>query len=328
MTKTLYDTAAGSATQIKKKLMNLAIVTLNVRNSSPNNLENLTDPISERPNGTFRRRCAWRNRRDLLVKTLLSTDADVIGLQEILSDQFDFLSSSLGRQFDLVGVGRDDGKCEGEYAPIAFRKEKFECIEWGTFWLSENPDIVGSRYPGACCVRICTWVRLKPHQHSHEGDRSACPHIIVANAHLDHKSEKARTFGCQVIDDNIRRIMKEGEVVIVVGDFNFQSAGEEGYRMLLSSTNSASLLPRWRDSFVDIKGQKVSPAEVERNGVTFHDFGRSSGQRIDFIFYLPLNGYVEIQTLESNVDKDGEDGETCFVSDHYLLASKFSIEHI
>jgi len=324
MTKILNDTAAGSATQIKKKLMNLAIVTLNVRNSNPNNLENLTDPISEKPNGTFRRRCAWRNRRDLLVKTLLSTDADVIGLQEVLSDQFDFLSTSLGQQFDLVGVGRDDGKCEGEFAPIAFRKEKFECIEWGTFWLSETPNIVGSKYPGACCVRICTWARLKPRQPSHEGDGSPCPEIIVANAHLDHKSEKARTFGCQVIDDNIRKIMKEGEGIIVVGDFNFQSAGEEGYRMLLSSTTSSvSQLPRWRDSFVDI--QKVSPAEVERNGVTFHDFGRSSGQRIDFIFYLPRNGSVEIQTLESNVDRDGEDGVTCFVSDHYLLASKFSL---
>jgi len=263
--------------------------------------------------------------------TLLFAKADVIGLQEVLSDQFDFLSTSLAQEFDLVGVGRDDGKREGEFAPIAFRKAKFKCIEWGTIWLSETPNIVGSKYllgRSNCCgcvgccvapctnVRIATWARLKPRQ---QVDGSPCPEIIVANTHLDSKSEDARTFGCQLIDSKLREITKKGEGLFFLGDLNFER-GAEGYQYLLGS-------PGWRDSWVDIEGQKVSPAEVERNGVTFHDFGRSSvGRRIDIILYLPRNGSTDIQSLDSNVVRSGEDGEkSVFASDHYLLASKFSL---
>lgn len=308
------------------KAMNLAVVTLNVRNSAPSNLENQTDPILQLIHGEFRRRSAWRHRREHLAKTLLDTDSDIIGLQEVLSDQFDFLSSSLMSRYDMVGVGRDDGKRKGEFAPIAFRKDKFECIEWNTFWLSETVDVVGSKYPGACCVRICTWARLKLREEG--GNDNHCPQILVANAHLDHKSESARTFGCKVIDQNIRNIMKEGEAVIVLGDFNFQTAGEEGYRMLLNaSQNDPSLEPRWRDSYTDIAKKSMTPSDIERFGVTFHDFGRSSGLRIDFIFYLPQNGSTMIQTMDSKVTRDGEDGVTCFVSDHYVLSSKFLITY-
>lgn len=304
--------------------MNLKVVSLNVRNSTPTNPENQTDPIRELIHGNFRRRSAWRHRRDHLAKTLLDTESDIIGLQEVLSDQFDFLSSSLMSQYDLVGVGRDDGKRKGEFAPIAFRKDKFECIEWNTFWLSETVDVVGSKYPGACCVRICTWARLRVRDGGAE-DGHDSPQILVANAHLDHKSESARTFGCKVIDDTVRKIMKAKEAVIVLGDFNFQTQGEEGYRMLLNESQNQCLEPRWRDSYTDIAAKTMSPSDIERYGVTFHDFGRSSGLRIDFIFYLPQNGSTKIQTIDSYVTKDGEDGVACFVSDHYVLTSKFLI---
>jgi hypothetical protein len=199
----LTDPLGFAFFRAKKKRMDLAIVTFNVRNANPKNKENQTDPIRGLRNGTFCRRCAWLNRLDLLVETLLSANADVIGLQEVLSSQFDFLSTSLAQEFDLVGVGRDDGERGGEFAPIAFRKEKFKCIEWGTIWISETPDIVGSKYllGHGCCgccgccvapctqVRICTWARLKPRQ---QVDGSPCPDTIVSNTHLDSKSKDAR----------------------------------------------------------------------------------------------------------------------------------------
>ena len=46
-------------------------------------------------------------------------------------------------EYDGIGVGRDDGKTAGEYAPLFYRKDKYEVLDSNTFWLAENPDSVG-----------------------------------------------------------------------------------------------------------------------------------------------------------------------------------------
>ena len=40
-----------------------------------------------------------------------------------------------------IGVGREDGKTKGEYAPIFDRKDKFKLLKSGNFWLSEDTTV-------------------------------------------------------------------------------------------------------------------------------------------------------------------------------------------
>jgi len=64
---------------------------------------------------------------------------DIAGLQEVLLGQLNDLRKRLPKM-DAYGVGRDDGKARGEFAPIIFRRERFELIDKSTFWLSHTPE--------------------------------------------------------------------------------------------------------------------------------------------------------------------------------------------
>jgi len=88
----------------------------------------------------------WAERRSRIVDALLATgQLDIVGFQEVLHNQLLDLSALLGPGYGLVGVGRDDGKERGEYAPIFWNKDKFELVRWKTIWLSPTPDQPGSK---------------------------------------------------------------------------------------------------------------------------------------------------------------------------------------
>src|SRR5690349_20912672 len=98
---------------------------------------------------------AWPFRRELLFKTIENFDPDLLGLQEVLPFQRDQLIERL-KSDDFVGVPRGDGKTTGEIAGIMFRRERFEKLRAGHFWLSPTPDVAGSKGWDAALPRIVT----------------------------------------------------------------------------------------------------------------------------------------------------------------------------
>lgn len=62
-------------------------------------------------------------------------------------------------RYAYIGVGRDDGKEQGEYAAIFYNKERIELLENGDFWLAEQTDSPQKGWDAAC-IRICTWGKL------------------------------------------------------------------------------------------------------------------------------------------------------------------------
>src|SRR4051794_27431794 len=83
----------------------------------------------------------WPHRREFVAELIRGRAPDLLGTQECLAEQGDFLRERLP-EYDFVGVCRDDGCRLGEAAAILFRRDRFERIDAGDFWLSPTPQAV------------------------------------------------------------------------------------------------------------------------------------------------------------------------------------------
>ncbi|WP_316772100.1 endonuclease/exonuclease/phosphatase family protein [Pedobacter frigiditerrae] len=151
---------------------------------------------------------AWPNRKDNVKALVKFYDADILCVQEALPDQFDDLLTN--SDFDVVGVGRDDGKRKGEFSAIYFNKNRFTKKDGGTFWLSLTPDVPSKGWDAAL-NRICSWVKLY--------DKSNKKEFIVFNTHYDHVGVQARIESAKLIKQKIQEIAPKLPVVFT-GDLN------------------------------------------------------------------------------------------------------------
>lgn len=243
----------------------------------------------------------WDNRKSKIVKLIKDYDLDIIGMQEVLYNQLEYLKNNLG-DYTVVGVGRDDGVDKGEFCPIFFNHNKFKLIGNDTFWLSEEPSCKGKVGWDAACVRIMTWAKLM--------DLETNKIVIVANTHLDHVGEMSRINSIDLIFKKLRTIMDNNNNVIMSGDFNV-SSNNSIYRLI---TNN------------DIIGFNDSHAVALQNGgvdYTFHDFGKIveyRREKIDFIFTsfgIKVNNSI---ILPENDKKYG------LISDHNPVITMMSIK--
>ncbi len=151
---------------------------------------------------------AWPNRKDNVKALVKFYDTDILCVQEALPEQFDELL--VNTDFDVVGVGRDDGKRKGEFSAIYFNKKRFVKKDGGTFWLSLTPDVPSKGWDAAL-NRICSWVKLY--------DRSNKKEFIVFNTHYDHIGVQARIESAKLIKQKIQQIAPTLPVVFT-GDLN------------------------------------------------------------------------------------------------------------
>ena len=86
----------------------------------------------------------WDKRRELLLDTIRRERPDLLGTQETLALQRDYLAKNLDG-YEAVGIGRDDGTERGEMTAVLYKKERFEKHSAGHFWLSETPEKIGSK---------------------------------------------------------------------------------------------------------------------------------------------------------------------------------------
>lgn len=231
----------------------------------------------------------WQYRKDSVASFIRFQDIDIVGMQEVLHNQLEDLKARLP-EYAEVGVGREDGKTKGEYAPIFFKKDRFEILDSNTFWLSQYPDSIGFIGWDGACTRIATWAKLK--------DKRNGKIFMAVNTHFDHVGTEARRKGALLIIDKIKEIVGNKPAVIT-GDFNVNESSE-AYKTL--TTNSFVLKDAHKE------------AEV-KEGVdyTFHDFGRikpASCEKIDFIFITP-NIKVSSSYIPEEADEKGK-----FLSDH------------
>ncbi len=239
----------GGGCSSSEPKMNVRWATFNIRYDNP----------SDAPND-------WQSRKDRVAQYILDEQIDIVGMQEVLHNQFLDLQAALPA-YAGIGVGRDDGKTAGEYAPLFYRKDKYEVLDSNTFWLSENPDSVGKMGWDAVCTRIATWAKLK--------DKESGKVFMAVNTHFDHVGEVARRESALLIIRKIKEIVGDRPAVLT-GDFNV-TEDSDAYRTL--TTNE----------FVLLDAQKAA-ATVEGIDYTFHNFDRypmEDRTKIDFVFVTP-----------------------------------------
>lgn len=231
-------------------------------------------------------------RSKLMIAELNSKDADVMGFQEATPEWMGILSSKLS-DYAYVSEYRTGDEREGTEAnPIFYKKDVFELIDSGTFWLSETPEVVGSKYPGAGCERVCTFAVLR--------DKVSGRDIAFLNTHLDNASYDAIVHGMNLINNKIREFMLRQYPIILTGDFN-TGEGSGAY-------NAAS----WY-----LNDTKYQAPETD-SGYTYHDYGKQE-LLLDYVF-----ASVNITPLRYSIIRDKINKS--YLSDHYGIFVDFRID--
>ena len=153
---------------------------------------------------------SWKIRRNKISQILVQYSPSIIGIQEGLLNQVQYIDSSL-IDYDYVGVGRDDGKKKGEFCAIYFDTTRYVLLKNSTFWLSETPDTISVGWDAAL-ERICTYGLFK--------DRITKEEFLVFNTHFDHIGVVAREKSSELILKRINKINRQSLPVILMGDFN------------------------------------------------------------------------------------------------------------
>lgn len=232
----------------------------------------------------------WKHRVSTVAEVIGC--ADVAGLQEVTWPQLQDLRERLP-EFDWYGAGRNDGEKEGELSPVLFRRDRFELLDQGTFWLSESPETVGSRGWDAALPRVLSWVLLR--------DRQSNQSIAVASTHFDHRGSAARLESARLVRQRLNRLQNDLPVVLM-GDFNC-TPDSEPYRALVEKSEEGSRQLR------DARLVTAQPPEGPQS--TWNGFEEIVPDRIiDHVF---VSGPVEVKQFEIRNPKT-DSGR--FASDH------------
>lgn len=239
----------------------------------------------------------WDKRKDFLIETIKAFNPDLLGTQETLGFQRDFLAEKLDG-YEVLGVGRDDGKEAGEMTALYFKRARFEKLDSGHFWLSETPAIPGSKSWDTSLTRMASWVKLRD-----KLQPKAKP-LMFFNTHFDHRGEQARVESAKLIRRKVEEAAKTCRI-IVTGDFN---AGEDSqpYQAFFAAADGKSSLVR------DV--YRTAHPKREANEGTFSAFkaDATSGPRIDWIGVSP-----EWEVLKSEIDRTAREGRS--PSDHFAM---------
>lgn len=236
----------------------------------------------------------WRHRKDILVETIRRGAPDILGLQECLEFQAEYIVETLP-EYRWIGIGRDPGG-KGEMTAVLYNKNVLVPLEVRHFWLSETPDVPASISWDSSLTRMATHVRF---QHIPSGVFIHC-----INTHFDHRGEEARARGAEVMVDQAKNIPEDLPLVIL-GDFNASAEKSRPWTVFQESG--------YQDAWIAAENREGPP-------VTWGAFKapEPDGNRIDWILF---RGPLAVQYAETILyNKDGR-----YPSDHYPVLARFAL---
>ena len=231
---------------------------------------------------------SWALRYTATGKMLEDQKPDVFGVQEALEYQVRYIEEMCG--YESVGVGRENGKKEGEHMSIFWNKKAVSMLNWGTFWLSETPEDPSMGWDAAC-KRTATWALMK--------DKKTGRKFYFVNTHLDHVGKQAQKNGLKLIVDRIATINPQGYPMVLTGDFNIRP-----------DNPALADLDKIMQS-----ARKIAPKTDNRN--TFNGWSvKKTAEVIDYIYVSGFSACKEYRTVTEKYL------ERPFVSDHYPIFAR------
>ena len=229
---------------------------------------------------------SWDIRKPAVAEMLNTINPVMFGVQECFDFQREYILENCP-QFSCVGVGREDGISQGEHMSVFYNTEAIEMLEWGTYWLSETPEVPSMGWDAAC-YRTATWSKVR--------EKASGKEFYFCNTHLDHVGKDARRNGLSLIVERIAAMNPEGLPMILTGDFNVTPDDpclDDLEQIMLNSRYTA----------------KDSDTRTSYNG-----WGKAASE-IDYIWY---KGFDECLSFKVITD---EFAGKPFVSDHYPVVA-------
>jgi endonuclease/exonuclease/phosphatase family metal-dependent hydrolase len=229
---------------------------------------------------------AWDYRKPHIFDFLCKDSPDLIGFQEVSPSMLSELKEALP-MYHAFGIGRDH---RGEGTPVFIKKNRFQVIDSGTFWLSETPHtestLKGSHFP-----RIATYVVFDDiNQHR----------FLLFNTHLDYAGDDIALAQAKILYQKMIELqVKYGGSLLLTGDFNVDPESKT-VRFLTSKLSSVY----------------ENKANIT---LTFHGFSNATqGLPID---YIMTTSDIDVQSFSVIHYPLTEQ----YLSDHYPITIDFEI---
>jgi endonuclease/exonuclease/phosphatase family metal-dependent hydrolase len=309
--------------QIKEALHTASLPGLATATPSPLHLRLITHNIRYAANwwSRFPHEPPWSPTRHALLARQLhfltsSPSTSVIFLQEVLHNQFDDVSASLGEKWTGLGVGRDDGKLKGEFEGVWYQRDQWRRVAFETHWLNETGE-VGRKGWDAASVRVVTCLVLELSgaddgvEAVEEVERSSkgARRVLFMNTHFDDQGKIARRESSKLILRILGDLKKKfkPDFWVVGGDLNSPQS-DDAYEVLAAEYSG----------LVDVRSV-VHASQRWGEEATYTGFdGKGDGSgprtRIDFLFVpRAQEKSVVSYAVMPNTFEDSKEGR---VSDH------------
>ncbi len=242
------------------------------------------------------------DRAPRLFALLEKYDPDLIGFQEAVPEWIEYIEKGIGghdalvNKYEMRYVYR--AATSKECTPILWKRDKFELIDEGTYWLSETPD-VESVYNNSKYYRIATWAKLKI--------KATGKEFIFISTHLSGDSHGV--FSAPLI---AKRAKDQGGFVncpvICVGDYNFAPWGT-GYCAFIDA------------GFKDLNDELGFNTAYTNNGYNAREDNHEDNWIKDYITYAGEDDMIA-PLVYKVLNENYYDG---WISDHRGLYGEFAI---
>ena len=282
----------------------IRVLSINVRLSTANDGEN-----------------SWANRKAFMTDVIIEGNYDFIGTQETVVhpnpelNQVTYIASRLPGH-GSYGRSREASLERGEAMMIYYKKDrwKMDDTDHETFWLSDTPDVPGSKTePDAGNTRTVTAALF----HEHKGGQPTGRKIYIYNTHFDHRSETARQKGARLLMERIAARKNKDVPVVVTGDIN---SGERSVAVRYMKGESMTLdgqtlNPPYKlvDTF-----RAVHPDATDVG--TFNGFRTPGREKIDYVFVSP-----DVKTISAEIIRTQRDGR--YPTDHFPIDAVIVWQH-
>ncbi len=233
-------------------------------------------------------------RAENVIAMIKKYNPDTFGVQEASPDWMNRLKTAFP-DYGCVGVGRENGTNDdrsGEHCAVFYRKSMFELLSSGTKWLSDTPDVAGSRYSDSSYIRIVTWAVLQ-----RKSDGFIFTH---ANTHLDTQSMSQKQ------QDVLFKMIPKDYPILLTGDFNFEPSSSNYEKMMNAGYKNASRI-----------AEKIY-SELEYNKYPL----TTGGTEIDYLYFKAAHAFATTYRV-CNEDINGQANCKDNVSDHFAVYAEF-----